>query len=411
MKINEKQILYLRENLGKTILPLSIFENEIRPGTKPMEILLFYKKKTSLLKIKESLFKAIKHYNLFSSRLMMIDDNKFALQYCADGVEYDILPSINATLDNIDIDEMKKKMVHVKTLPGEPLFAVTGIPMKDGFLGGISCSEAIADVFSLVLFLFAWKCIIEGKPFPLPSTQRLFKGNPVSSGTIDKIFTPPLSELSEKIQNRVSASHVKLYSKREYFSDEFFNEHKNKAKLENEKYIISNNQIMTAFLLKKYHDQVLPDTDRIVLRSPVNLRDVHPDINSMYIGNVFFDNTTEFTRDEINKMSIYEIAYRLKKSITKTTNENYVKKISYLSKYGIEFKLGIFKKYRSLDIKTDIVSSNLVHLNDPESLGLSSKLVNILHLNSTVQTSFIMYKEKTGKIFTQITSMYPFLMH
>jgi Transferase family len=182
----------------------------------------------------------------------------------------------------------------------------------------------------------------------------------------------------------------------------------NKAKLENAKYTISNNQIITSFLLKKYHDHILPDTDKIVLRSPVNFRDVHPDIDSMYIGNAFFDNTTEFTKDEINKMSIYEIAYLLKKSITKTKNENYVKKISYLSKYGIEFKPDIFKKYRSLNIDTDIVSSNLIHLNDPESLGLSSSLVSILHLNSTVQTSFIMLKEKSGELFTQITSSYPF---
>ncbi|HPL48048.1 MAG TPA: acyltransferase [Smithella sp.] len=410
MKLGEKQMLYLKENLGKTILPLSIFENEIRPGTKPMEIVLFYKKRTSLLKIKESLFRAIEYYNLFSSRLIMMDDNKFALQHCIDGVEYNILPSMNTPLDHIAVDEMKKKMAHVRTLPGEPLFAVTGMPIKDGLLGGISCSEAIADVFSCILFLYTWKCIIEDKSFPLPSTQRLFKGKPVASDAIDKIFTPPLSALSEKIQSRVRASEIKLYSKREYFSDEFFDEHKNKAKLENEKYIISSNQIMTAFLLKKYHDQLLPDTDRIVLRSPVNLRDVHPDIDSMYIGNVFFDNKTEFTRHEINTMSIYEIAYRLKESITKTTNENYVKNISYLSKYGIEFKPDIFKKYRSLDVNTDIVSSNLVLLNDPESLGLS-KLFNILHLNSTVQTSFMMYKEKKGRIFTQITSMYPFRLH
>jgi Transferase family. len=408
MKINKRQIAYLEGNYGKNILPLTILENEIRPGSKPMEIILFYKKETSLLKIKESLFKAIKHYNLFSSRLIMIDDNKFALQYCADGVEFNILPSINDTLGNINIDDIKKMMVHVKTLPGEPLLAVTGIPIKDGLLGGISCSEAIADVFSLILFFFAWKCTIEGKSFPLPSTQRLFKGNPVSSDKIDKVFTPPLSELNDKIQTRVKLKNINLYSKREFFSDEFLNEIMNKAKLENAKYTISNNQIITSFLLKKYHDHILPDTDKIVLRSPVNFRDVHPDIDSMYIGNAFFDNTTEFTKDEINKMSIYEIAYLLKKSITKTKNENYVKKISYLSKYGIEFKPDIFKKYRSLNIDTDIVSSNLIHLNDPESLGLSSSLVSILHLNSTVQTSFIMLKEKSGELFTQITSSYPF---
>jgi len=409
MKLGEKQMLYLKENLGKTILPLSIFENEIRPGTKPMEIVLFYKKRTSLLKIKESLFRAIEYYNLFSSRLIMMDDNKFALQHCIDGVEYNILPSMNTPLDHIAVDEMKKKMAHVRTLPGEPLFAVTGMPIKDGLLGGISCSEAIADVFSCILFLYTWKCIIEDKSFPLPSTQRLFKGKPVASDAIDKIFTPPLSALSEKIQSRVRASEIKLYSKREYFSDEFFDEHKNKAKLENEKYIISSNQIMTAFLLKKYHDQLLPDTDRIVLRSPVNLRDVHPDIDSMYIGNVFFDNFTEFTKDEINKKSIYEIAYCLKKSVINARNENYIKEISYLSEYGITFKEELFKTRPAFaNMDTDIVSSNMAHMNDLGALGIGEDKGHFVYIGIPTQTSFVMLKEKSGRIFAEISGRYPF---
>jgi len=66
----------------------------------------------------------------------------------------------------------------------------------------------------------------------------------------------------------------------------FFNEIKNRAKAENEQWI-SDNQIINAFLLKKYHDQVLPDTHRIVLRNPIDLREVHPDIDPMYIGNAF----------------------------------------------------------------------------------------------------------------------------
>ncbi len=205
MKLGEKQMLYLKENLGKTILPLSIFENEIRPGTKPMEIVLFYKKRTSLLKIKESLFRAIEYYNLFSSRLIMIDDNKFALHYCTDGVKFTFLPPVDDTYDNINIDEIRKQMVKVKTLPGEPLLSLTVISAKDGKFGGVSCSHTIGDGISLILFLMTWGCIIEGKSFPLPSPQRLFKGKPVASDTIDKIFTPPLSALSEKIQNRVKA--------------------------------------------------------------------------------------------------------------------------------------------------------------------------------------------------------------
>ena len=63
-----------------------------------------------------------------------------------------LLPPINATFDNINIDDIKKMIVHVKTLPGEPLFAVTGIPIKDGIFGGISCSHAVGDGISLTSF-------------------------------------------------------------------------------------------------------------------------------------------------------------------------------------------------------------------------------------------------------------------
>ncbi len=410
-KVNFKTyIQYLEENYGKTILPLSIFQNAYIPGSNPLELLFFWKRESTFSEIKESFFKAVEHYNLFSSRLIMTGDNQFALQYCTDGIEFNILPQFNATFESINIDDIKKMIVHVKTLPGEPLFALTVIPVIGGRFVGISCSDAIADFVSLILFCYAWKCIIEGNAFPLPSTQRLFAGQPASSDKIDKALIPPLTELNAEVQNRVKSSNIKTYSKREYFSDEFFDDVKHKARLENEKYIISNNQIITAFLLKKYYDQVLPDTDRIVLRNPVDLREVHPDIDPLYIGNAFFDNTTEFTKDEIHRMSIPQIAHRLKESVNHTRNENYIKAILYLSRYGIELKANIISNYSFYRVDTDIVSSNLIHLNDPQSLGLSSNLVNILYISAS-PTSFIMLKEKNGSTFAQITSRYPFILH
>lgn len=407
---NKINIQYLEDHYGKSILPLPICDNEIRVGSKPMEDLLFYKKGTSVLKLKESLFETIKYYNLFSSRLIRIDNNKFAIQYCTDGVSINVLPPLNATFDNINIDDIKKMMVHVKTLPGEPLFAVTGIPIKNGILGALSCSHAIGDGISLMIFLFAWGRIIEGKDFPLPSPQRLYKGHPVRSDKIDKAFTPPLSELSAEIQNRVKLVDVKTFSKKEYFSDEFLNEIKNKAKSENAEYIISNNQIIISLLLKKYHNQILPDTDTIRIFNPINLRDIHPDIDSMYIGNAFFNSFTEFTKDEIDNMSAYQIAHRLKESINHARDVNFVKKIAYLSDYGeIEIKEDMFTQYPpSGDMDKDIISSNLTHFNDLESLGLGSNIGAILDIGSTAQTGFTMLKEKSGRIVAQITSRYPF---
>lgn len=407
MKLSKEQMAYLEENMGKTILPLSMFENTIRVGTEPNEVLLFYKKVWTFDEVKESFLKAAHHFNLFSSRLIMIDDDKYALQYCTDAVDFHELPPIDDTFNNINIDEIKKKIVKVKTLPGEPLLSLTVIQLKDGKLGGVSCSHAIGDGVSLTLFLAIWGSVIEGKDLPMPSKQRLFTGKPISSDKIDKVFTPPLSELSDVIKDRLKSSKIERYIKRDYFSGEFINEIKNQAKSENEKYIISGNQIITASLIKKYYNDILPHSDRIRLRSPINLRDVHPDIDSMYIGNGYFDSITEFTKDEIEKMSIPQIAYRLKESIIDLRNEKYIREIAYLSKYGIEFNADMMKNYSLYNIDTDIVSSNLTHLNDLASLGIGEDKGSFVYVTTPVSTGFLMLREKSGRIFVDITSRYP----
>lgn len=375
-----------------------------------MEVLLFYKKNYPIPKLKEDLLKTIAHYNLFSSRLIMIDPNKFALHYCTDGAAINVLPPLNAAFEDMNINDIKKMMIHVQTLPGEPLFAVTGIPIKDGILAAISCSHAIGDGISLMLFLYAWSCIIEGRSFPPPSAQRLFKGHPVDFDKVNPVFIPPLSELSDKIQRSVNhTGKTETYSSREYFSDEFLQEIKNKAKSENKKQAISNNQIIVSLLLKKYHHHILPNTDRIVIRNPVNLRDVHPGIDACFIGNAHFDSETVFTKDEINSMPAHEIALRLKESITNMRNENYVKEIVSLSEYGIDFKADVLKNRPSPDVEADILSSNLTHLNDIESMFLGSDVGSFLYIGlAFYKTGFTILKEKSGRIFAQITSRYPF---
>jgi hypothetical protein len=152
----------------------------------------------------------------------------------------------------------------------------------------------------------------------------------------------------------------------------------------------------------------MPDTDNVRLRIPINLRYIHPDIDASYIGNAVFSSVVEFEKNEIKKMSEYQIAYRIKQSIARMRNENYVKKIAYLSEYGIEYQGDIFKTLPPYNINTDILSANLTHVNDLESLGLGSDIGNIIFMSSTMQTIFTMLKEKKGMIFVEIQSRYPF---
>lgn len=410
MKIDKEKIVCLQENYGKNILPLSNFENNYFPGTNPLHIIGYYKREISHSKIEETFFKAVKLYNLFSSRLIMIDDKKFALQYCTDGAQLNILQPLHGTVNDVNLAEIKNSLIHVKTLPGEPLFAMTVIPLKDGYLGGMSCSHAVSDGIGLMLFGFAWNCMVEGKDVLLPSSQRLFTGDPIGSDQIDRIFTPPLSELGKGIQNQFNnVNPIKTYTTNEYFSDELLNEIKNNSVTENSKYSISSHQIMTACLLKKYHHHILPDTDKIVLRSPINLRDIHPDVDAMYLGSANFNSFTEFAKEEIDKMSITEIAHRLKESMLCMRSEKYAREIASLSPYGLEINTDILDQtHPHYDIETNIVSSNLTHLNDLESLFLGPNVGGILYMGLVVQTGFTILKEKSGRIFAQITSRYPF---
>ncbi len=399
----------LKKNYGKNILPLSAFDNDNFIGTRPLEILFFYKKNLPILKLKESLLKTIAHYNLFSSRLIMLDEHRYALQYCTDGAIANDLPPVDAVFDNRHIENLNKRMVHVQTLPGEPLFAVTGIPFRNGILAGISCSHAVADGISLLLFLYAWMCITDEKNFLPPSPQRLFQGPPVNFDQTDRAFVPPLSALSDAIRKKVEIDNIaEVFTATEYFTDDFLNDIKADAK--KEQCEISNHQIMTTFLLKKYHSKLLPDTDRIVLKNPINLRDIHPDLDPMYIGSSNFNNFIQFTKEEIDSLSIPQISSRIKKSIADVRNENYAREIAYLSPYGIEINMDVFRRNRPpFSVETNVVSSNLTHLNDLESMFVGSETGSILHIGLAIQTGFTMLKEKSGRIFAQITSRHPLI--
>ncbi|HOO36076.1 MAG TPA: acyltransferase [Smithella sp.] len=397
----------MEHHYGKNILPLSTFDNETFIGSSPLEILFFYKKDLPILKLKESLLKTIHYYNLFSSRLIMIGDHKFALLYCTDGAVANDLRPVDACFDDSRIEEIRKEMVHVQTLPGEPLFAVTGIPFKNGILAGISCSHTVADGISLLLFLYAWMCITDGKKFLPPSPQKLFQCPPVHFDPTDRTLVPPLSALDEKIRKKVEIDNVaEIFTATEYFTDDFLNDIKAEAK--KERCEISNHQIMTTFLLKKYHRKILPDTDRIVLKNPINLRDIHPDIDPMYIGSSNFNNFIQFTKEEIDRLSISQIASRIKKSIADVRNESYAREIAHLSPYGIEINMDVFRRNRPpYSVETNVVSSNLTHLNDLESMFVGPETGSLLHIGLAVQTGFTMLKEKSGRIFAQITGRHP----
>jgi hypothetical protein len=152
MKITNEHDAYIEKNCGKNILPLSIFDNVVRPGGSPIEILFFVTKKLPITEFKRTLIKTVEHYNIFSSCLIMIGQDRFALQYCTDGFIPMVLPDMDVALSDQVIEDFKKRMIHIKTLPGEPLFAVTGVQLKDGILAGSAFPMRYPTAFPFFFF-------------------------------------------------------------------------------------------------------------------------------------------------------------------------------------------------------------------------------------------------------------------
>lgn len=128
--------------------------------------------------------------------------------------------------------KIRKEMVHVQTLPGEPLFAVTGIPFKNGILAGISCSHAVADGISLLLFLYAWMCITDGKIFFHRRPRDCFKArSPISIQQTKRLL--PLIRAERSNPEKVDIDNVaEIFTATEYFTDDFLNAIKAEAEKE-----------------------------------------------------------------------------------------------------------------------------------------------------------------------------------
>ena len=109
-------------------------------------------------------------------------------------------------------------------------------------------------------------------------------------------------------------------------------------------------------------------------------------------------------------MSIAQIANRLKETIAGYRNEKFAKALSYMTEYGIEYNAEVLRQHhKAYNSETDINSTNLTHLSDLESLGLSSNIGTILDVSSVVHAGFVILKEKNGQIFADVTSRYPFV--
>ena len=196
----------------------------------------------------------------------------------------------------------------VRGLPGDPLLLGSLTPTTEGCVIGLSVSHIVADGMTIFIFFAIWTALMSGKKPPKPSDQRSFE-----QSRIVKNFRPLRVPLATRVQSRND-----MYStlNQEYTFLSLPDSLTTKLLTEVGPESPALNHIVAAHLLRRFEPNILPDSEILRLRIPIDMRNLHPSIDPLYLGNAFFDAVIAFSRNELGEQSLSALAYQNRKRCT-----------------------------------------------------------------------------------------------
>ena len=266
--------------------------------------------------------------------------------------------------------DMKYKYINpVNTFDGEPLAKIRITHTPGGSVLGVSISHAIADGFSYFHFLSSWARSFQGKPFfPAAHQRSLLVSNQIKSQNI--LLTP---------ENVLNEAGLFLKDKREVIKKEdlkwesqIFHIGELKESLtreqENTETRLSFNDIITAQLSKIYLPkwQVSGQKLPCYISCPVDFRRILDGFPKTYFGNAVSLATTEIELEELNSISLSDLAIRIRSNVKNIVKERIEKSISCLTTLRHQQNISIFENIHVMHPETGLLVTNLSRLPVPE---------------------------------------------
>lgn len=198
--------------------------------------------------------------------------------------------------------------------PGEPLLKLTLVSTPGGSTLAMSLSHLVGDGYSYFRFLTSLADAFHGRPVTAPSNFRQAlhfelpdRAEPVSSArlfrTTGYIYPrPPSPAQTQSGRFHLSASELKEL-KREA----------NSAARD-----LTLNHVVMAELLRRFQESIPLHRGRLIVRCPVDYRRSYPilrDLPADYFGNAVCDAVASFDPAAFRKLSLGEIASRIRHSI------------------------------------------------------------------------------------------------
>jgi hypothetical protein len=248
--------------------------------------------------------------------------------------------------DSLTANHLSLFATGLNMAPGDPVFTATLTPVTGGAVIGLSMSHAVGDGYSFYLFM---SYLLE--QFAAAPASRL---SPEQQ--IDHIICSKTQE-SQIASEQQDSRHAKRAFSVISFEREFLDSLR--AELATDQFVPTLNEALTAFLFHRYGPGLLGGATSLRLRVPVNVRNVHPNINRTFIGNAFLESIVPVADVIDSPSAARDTARRIHEAVTNVRNPDYLSSAIHIRNDRIELSAPATYIFNN---QTDIVSTNYTRM-------------------------------------------------
>lgn len=381
----------------RSILPVSAYDTGFI-GVPPIGTVFFYPRNLDPAGFESSFRRALDHFETFQSRLAVLDDGSFGLYRDRQSGTFQVLEKINRSIDDFSPRELATLVPLVETIPGSELIRSILIPLDDGCVLANSVSHLVSDGLSFYRFMQVWSSLQEGSGYEPPSSQRSFSHGCILREVDDGLHLPRLYADRLRYHQtvprhhhvvRLSANDVAAIVKDSSNGDTTAREL----------------QILTAHLLKRFAAKLLPTAASVRLRTNVDIRYIHSQVDVGYVGNAFIDAVADFTWDSLDRLSLSQLAAVVQGGIDELRVPTRVERLATMHAHGLELPV----ETDGFDPERDLVCTNVVRMGSGSGVGFGQCDPEMVYPVPLVPNGFVIASGigDAGGIVIQIVSRFP----
>jgi len=350
------------------------------PGSQPITFAYYYPCPLDAVLLKKGLEETLDYFPLLKSRLVRDSERTFSFHLSDEGLTFE---TRDADLDITRDRDIKQYIEPVLSAPGQLLTRIVLLRLPRGSVLAVSVSHALVDGFSYFHFLSSWARICRGQRILKPALER--EG-------IWSDFTPSQKSVTAEDvyskcglfygNQRSPLSGQKMSKDQIFFSRDSIQNHLERARKKNPDIQLTENDVITALLWKKYLPHWIQgnDNSQTHLTCPFDFRRILKNIPTTYFGCAICFTTATLPLNRVQEATVSELAAEVKRAIRRV-KEGYV--------------LQFMQTLENLRCQKGITATEAIHLRHPLRglivTNLTRMPVRDLDFGSGPLTDFLTY--------------------